>query len=65
MADKAHTIILDIQVDGKVKGEVKGVAGKSCAPLSKWLDELGTVLEDGETADYRKPENAVIKVEVK
>ena len=55
MAAKAHTIIVEITLDGKVHGEVKGVSGPHCAPLSEWLDELGTVLEDRKTPDYHKP----------
>ncbi len=50
-----HVLIIDIKVDGKVTGEVKGVAGPECHPLSEWLDELGEVLEDKQTPDYRKP----------
>ena len=52
-----HTIVIDIKTDGKITGEVKGVSGPSCAPLSEWLDELGTVLEDRKTPDYSRPDN--------
>ncbi len=54
MANQPHTIVIEIQPDGKIKGEVKGVAGAHCGPLSEWLDELGEVLEDRKTPDYYK-----------
>jgi hypothetical protein len=50
----AHTIIIEIAPDGKVTGEVKGVTGKQCGSLTKWLDEIGEVLEDKHTPDYFK-----------
>lgn len=49
-----HELIIDITPEGKVIGEVKGVEGASCAPLSEWLDELGAVLEDRKTPNYHK-----------
>jgi len=52
--NQPHTITLQITPDGKIIGEVKGVAGPHCAPLSAWLDELGLVEIDSPTPDYRK-----------
>lgn len=49
-----HVIEIVIQPDGKIKGEVKGVKGQQCGPLSKWLDELGMVEKDSKTADWHK-----------
>ena len=56
-----HELIIDITPDGKVIGEVKGVEGASCAPLSEWLDELGAVLEDRKTPDYHKRAKQTVK----
>lgn len=50
----AHTIEITIMPDGKVVGEVKGVTGPECAPLTKWLDELGSVTVDRKTGDFSK-----------
>jgi hypothetical protein len=49
-----HVIEIVIGTDGKIKGEVKGVKGQQCGPLSKWLDELGAVEKDSKTADWHK-----------
>ncbi len=54
--NKPHVIEITITPEGKIIGEVKGVAGPACAPLSQWLDELGQVLDDRPTPDYRKPD---------
>ena len=50
-----HTIIITIDENGKLSGEVKGISGPHCGPLSAWLDELGEVIDDRQTPDYRKP----------
>ncbi|MDR3572844.1 MAG: DUF2997 domain-containing protein [Anaerolineaceae bacterium] len=62
MNNQPHEIIIEIKPDGKISGEVKGVSGPHCAPLSEWLDELGEVLVDSQTPDYRKPsqQNVII-----
>jgi hypothetical protein len=60
MANQPHTIEVEIQPDGSIKGEVKGVTGPSCSSLSAWLDELGNVEVDLHTADYRKPGKQVL-----
>jgi hypothetical protein len=49
-----HTIEITITPDGKVHGEVAGVAGPSCASLSAWLDVLGAIEDDRQTPDYRR-----------
>ncbi len=60
MSNQPHTIEITVQPDGKIVGEVKGVAGAHCAPLSAWLDELGEVEEDRHTPDYhRRPAQTV------
>ena len=55
MAMQPHKIILDVKTDGKITGEIKGVSGPQCAPLSEWLDELGAVIEDRKTMDFSRP----------
>ena len=52
-----HTMIINITPQGKVNGEVKGVKGKECGPLSKWLDELGKVEKDSPTPDFYQTTN--------
>lgn len=59
MSNQPHTLIVEINPDGTVTGEVKGVTGKSCSDISKWLDELGDVKEDRHTADWYKPEPVI------
>jgi hypothetical protein len=59
---RKHEIVIDITPEGKVVGEVKGVAGKSCQPLSKWLDELGEVKVDRHTPDVYKSDGQGVKV---
>lgn len=60
MSHQPHTIVITVQPDGKVVGEVKGVQGPSCTTLSAWLDELGEVEEDRHTPDYhRRPAQTV------
>ena len=54
MSGQPHTIEVTIMPDGKVKGEVKGVKGVECGPLSKWLDELGKVEVDKHSPDWYK-----------
>lgn len=53
-ANTLHTIQITITSEGKIVGEVKGVQGPHCAPLSAWLDELGKVVEDRSTPDYHR-----------
>jgi len=54
MSNQPHTIEIVIMPNGKVKGEVKGVKGQECGPLSKWLDELGKVEVDSKNPDWYK-----------
>jgi len=53
--NEPHQITIDILPDGKIGSTVIGVSGPACGPLSEWLDQLGAVLEDSPTSDYRKP----------
>jgi hypothetical protein len=57
-----HEIIIEILPDGKITGEVKGIEGQHCAPLSEWLDELGEVLEDKKTPDYHKQTRRTVTI---
>jgi hypothetical protein len=61
MSDQAHEIHISIGPDGKITSEVKGVAGPSCAGLSKWLDDMGKVEEDSMTADFRKTPQQTVR----
>ncbi|WP_160317546.1 DUF2997 domain-containing protein [Ornatilinea apprima] len=52
--NKPHKIEIQITPEGKVIGEVKGVSGPQCGPLTKWLEEIGSVQVDRSTPDYHK-----------
>lgn len=47
-----HTIDVTITEDGEVKATVQGVAGPACEDLSRFLDQLGKVVEDKPTPDF-------------
>jgi len=49
---QSFTIEITIDEEGQTTGEVKGVQGPSCSDISKFLDELGEVVEDRPTPDY-------------
>lgn len=53
-----HTIEVEISPDGEIKATVHGVTGSICSQLSSWLDQLGAVKEDRQTADYTKRQSA-------
>ncbi len=55
--NQPHQIVLKVKTDGKITGEVKGVSGAACEPLSKWLDELGNVEIDSKTLDFSRPDS--------
>lgn len=59
--NQPHVIEIEIGPDGKIRGEVKGIAGPHCAPLSAWLDELGHLEDDRQTPDYRKQPSQTIR----
>jgi len=54
-----HTIEIVILPDGTLQSTVKGVKGPSCSELSKWLDNLGTVVEDRKTDDHDKDDKQI------
>ena len=47
-----HTIVLETDDDGNLIATVEGIAGPACGDASKWLNDLGRVIEDRHTADY-------------
>jgi hypothetical protein len=57
-----HEITVVIGTDGHVTGEVKGVSGPACGPLSEWLNKLGEVTRDCCTSDYYKPGEQGVQV---
>jgi hypothetical protein len=60
-----HTIEIVIDENGKISTEVKGVTGKVCTDLSKFLDGLGTVERDEHTPDYYKPAKQGLTIKAK
>ena len=52
--DTKHEIEIEIGLDGKISSTVKGIEGASCSEISKWLDQLGEVIEDRKTDDWYK-----------
>ncbi len=47
-----QTIDVKIDEQGNIEATVEGMAGPACADVSKFLDELGQVTEDQNTAEY-------------
>jgi hypothetical protein len=56
-----HQIIITIDPKtGEIKSTVKGVTGKACSQVSKWVDELGEVTRDEHTPDwYQEPKQSI------
>jgi hypothetical protein len=51
-----HTIDIEISPQGEVRSTVQGIKGAACGDISKFLDELGNVVEDQATAElYEQP----------
>ncbi len=59
MVNIPHTIDVVIGADGQVHATVQGVNGPQCGDLSKFLDELGTVVEDNRTPEYYRRQAVV------
>lgn len=57
-----HTIEVEINEEGRIVSEAKGVKGKSCSELTKWLDALGRVEVDKKTSDYFKDDNQTVRI---
>lgn len=47
-----HEITLTFDEEGNISAVVEGIAGPSCSDASKWLDDLGNVVQDIATPDY-------------
>jgi len=51
---QSYEIEIEIDENGEIKAVVKGIKGQSCSDISKFLDELGEVLRDDPTAEFRQ-----------
>ena len=47
-----QTIKVKIAKDGTISYEVNGVKGKSCKDLTKFIDDLSTVVDSQNTCEY-------------
>jgi hypothetical protein len=52
----AHEIEVEIRPDGSIAFGVKGVPGRKCRDISKFLDELGLVVASDNTSEYFQEE---------
>ena len=51
-----HEIDIDIKPDGTFSFGVKGVKGKSCKEVTKFLEELGDLINSETTSEYFEEE---------
>ncbi|MBM4394569.1 MAG: DUF2997 domain-containing protein [Deltaproteobacteria bacterium] len=51
-----HEIEIDIKPDGTFSFGVKGVKGKKCKELTKFLEELGDTINSETTSEYYQEE---------
>ena len=61
---QSFTIEITIDEEGQTTGEVKGIQGPSCSDISKFLDELGEVVEDRPTPDYYRQARVGARVQL-
>jgi hypothetical protein len=52
----AHEIDIQIRPDGSFSFEVKGVKGRKCQDISKFLEELGQTLSTETTSEFYQEE---------
>jgi hypothetical protein len=52
----AHEIDIDIKPDGTFSFGVKGVKGKKCKELTKFLEELGDIMNQDNTSEFYQDE---------
>lgn len=52
VGSELQTIEVKIDEQGSVEATVQGIQGPACADVSKFLDGLGLVTEDLNTAEY-------------
>jgi hypothetical protein len=52
----AHEIEIDVKPDGTFSFGVKGVKGKACQELTKFLEELGDTLARETTSEFYQEE---------
>lgn len=56
-------IEIEIKPDGTFSFGVKGVKGKKCKELTKFLEEIGEVIKEEVTPEYYQCEEPVIQEE--
>lgn len=47
-----HEIIIEYDAVGTKTVTINGIEGPACGDVSKWLDDLGEVLDDQNTEDF-------------
>ena len=52
----AHEIDIQIRPDGSFSFEVKGVKGRKCQDITKFLEELGQTLSTQNTSEFYQEE---------
>ncbi|MBN1923056.1 MAG: DUF2997 domain-containing protein [Anaerolineae bacterium] len=57
-------ITVTISSDGKITTVVNGIAGPSCGAATKFLEELGAVVEDRHTDEFYVAEETGTGLEV-
>jgi hypothetical protein len=50
----SKNVKVTIRKDGTMEYNVSGVKGKGCKDLTKFLDQMGQVLESKNTAEYNQ-----------
>lgn len=54
MTNQAHTITLTLDEQGQLVAKVEGIKGPACTDVTKWLQKLGEVTHDENTAEYHE-----------
>jgi hypothetical protein len=63
---KNYTITFEIdEKTGEISAKLKGVKGKACSDIMRFLDDAGLVLIDAPTEEYYAQEEERLRVAVK